>query len=217
MSQAPGAQWRIAPRLYLGTPPMAEPAELQAAVTDALAAAHVAAVLLRLAPADERTLINRIKAIAPAVQSRGAALVIDGLPDLVVRAGADGAHVTGIEPLRAAVSRLKPDRIVGAGGLASRHDAMTAGEAGADYVMFGEPDAAGRRPSFTAVTERVAWWAELFEIPCVGWAERIEEVEELCTAGADFIAVEAAVFADPRGAATAIADIASRLSLRGPA
>ena len=47
---------------------------------------------------------------------------------------------------------------------------MVAAEAGADYVMFGEPDAAGERPGFAAIEERVAWWAEVFEAPCVGYA-----------------------------------------------
>ena len=60
---------------------------------------------------------------------------------------------------------------------------MLAAEAGADYVMFGEPDAAGERPSFEAIEERVAWWAEVFEIPCVGFAAAPEEVAPLATAG----------------------------------
>src|SRR5690606_4049973 len=111
----------------------------------------------------------------PVVQGAGAALLLEGRPDLVARAGADGAHLTGIERLNAAVGMLKPDRIAGCGGLATRHDAMTAAEASADYVMFGGPDAAGQRPSFTAVLERVAWWAEVFEVPCVGYAETLDE------------------------------------------
>ncbi len=217
MVEAPRRQRRLAPRLYLATPAVENPAALQELLADALAAADIAAVLVRLAPADERTLINRVKAIAPLVQDRGAALLIEGHPGIVARAGADGTHANGAAELQAAISQLKPERIVGAGGLASRHDAMVAAEAGADYVMFGEPDTAGRRPSFTAVVERVAWWAELFEIPCVAWAERIEEVDELCAAGTDFIAVGDAAFSHPRGAAAAVADIAARLSLKAPA
>jgi thiamine-phosphate pyrophosphorylase len=72
--------------------------------------------------------------------------------------------------------------------------------------MLGEPDSGGRRPSGPAIVERVAWWSELFEIPCVAYAERFEEMGELCTAGADFIAVGDAAFADPRGCALALAD-----------
>ena len=90
---------------------------------------------------------------------------------------------------------------------------MIAGEAGADYVMFGEPDASGRRPSFDAVAERVAWWAELFEIPCVGFATSLDEVRPLASAGADFVAVGNCIFDDERGDAAAVADAARRLAL----
>src|SRR5215831_9930126 len=166
---------RPAPRLYLVTPP--DPAAVAPeALAHALGVADIAAVLLRLPGADERGQINHAKALAPAVQDKGAALLLDGHPELAARAGADGAHLTGIAALKDALATLKPARIAGCGALASRHDAMLAGEAGADYVMFGEPDASGRRPSFQAVAERVAWWAELFEIPCVGFAASLDEV-----------------------------------------
>ena len=96
-------------------------------------------MLLRLAEADERTLINRAKQLAEIVQRRDVALLLDGRPGIVARAGADGAHLFGTDAFTAALSFLKPDRIAGAGGLSSRHDAMLAAETGADYVMFGEP------------------------------------------------------------------------------
>ena len=112
-------------------------------------------MLLRLKPTDQRTMISRIKALAPAIQNAGAALLLDGHVELVARAGADGAHLTGIAALEDALPSLKPDRIAGVGGLATRHDSMTAGELGADYVLFGEPDAKGQRPSVEAIAERL--------------------------------------------------------------
>ena len=149
----------------------------------------MAAVLLRLLEADDRTLINRVKALAPVVQGKGAALVLDGHAELVARAGADGAHLADIDAFNAALATFRPDRIAGCGGLNSRHDAMLAAEAGADYVMFGEPDAAGRRPALAAIIDRLGWWAELFEAPCVGFAGAPDEVEPLAGAGADFVAL----------------------------
>src|SRR5207302_8134253 len=139
----------------------AEAVELEGRMIDALGAVDVAAVLLRVPASDDRTLINRAQVLAPIVQNAGAALLLDGHPDIVARAGADGAHLTGIDAFSAAESTLKPERIAGCGGLTTRHDAMRAGEGGADYVLFGEPDRAGRRPSFDAVAERLAWWAEV--------------------------------------------------------
>ncbi len=138
------------PRLYLVTPPLGEPAAFARGLDAVLAAGDVAALLLRLDDADERTLINRAKDVAAIVQPRGIALLLDGRPEIAARAGADGAHLTGIAALTAAIGALKPGRIAGAGGLKSRHDAMLAGEANADYVMFGEPDRHGRRPPFAA-------------------------------------------------------------------
>ena len=102
-------------------------------------------------------------------------------------AGADGAHVNGLAALEEALPSLKPDRIAGVGGLATRHDSMTAGEKGADYVLFGEPDADGKRPSMDAVAERLDWWAELFEPPCIGYAASRDEAHAFVLAGADFI------------------------------
>ncbi len=131
-------------RLYLFTPLLNDPAAFLPELDLALGAGDVAAVLVRLAPADEHTLIARAKTVAAAVQRRDVAVLLDGHADLVARAGADGAHLTGVDTFAAALALLKPERIAGAGGLRSRHDAMLAAETGADYVMFGEPPSPAR-------------------------------------------------------------------------
>ncbi len=195
------------PRLYLATPDVDDPSSLVASLPGLLAGADVAAVLLRLKPADQRSMISRVKALASAIQDRGAALLLDGHVELVARAGADGAHLTGIEALQEALPTLKPDRIAGVGGLATRHDSMAAGELGADYVLFGEPDARGQRPSVEAIAERLQWWAELFEPPCVGFAVSREEAYEFAAAGADFVLVGDFIWNDSRGAAAALKDV----------
>ena len=183
---------------------MDDPSALVTGLPALLAGADIAAVLLRLAVTDQRTMMARIKTLAPAIQNAGAALLLDGQSldnhvELVARAGADGAHLTGIAALEEALPSLKPDRIAGLGGLATRHDFMLAGELGADYVLFGEPDAGGQRPSVDAVAERLDWWAELFEPPCIGYAASREEAYEFARAGADFVLVDEAVWADARG------------------
>jgi len=210
-SPPPTERQRPAPRLYLVMPPLAEPARLQDPLEAALAAADIAAVLLTFAPGDERTAINHVKAMAPLVQDKGVALLLDNQPDIVARAGADGVHIAGVERLKEAIESLKPDRIVGAGQLKSRHEAMLAGEAGVDYVLFGEPDLSGRRPAFAAIVERVEWWAEVFEIPCVAFAASLVEVAPLVAAGADFVAIGDCIWQDPRGPAAALAAAADCL------
>jgi thiamine-phosphate pyrophosphorylase len=202
---------RPLPRLYLATPVVDDPSALVASLPALLAGCDVAAVLLRLKPADPRSMISRIKAFAPAVQDAGAALLIEGNAELVARAGADGAHLTGIEALQEALLTLKPDRIAGVGGLITRHDSMAAGEAGADYVLFGEPDGREGRPSTEAIAERLQWWAELFEPPCVGFAATFDEAREFAGAGADFVLVGDLIWADPRGPAAALMDVSQAI------
>src|SRR5581483_3061972 len=133
LQQADGK--RTTPRLCLLTPPIDDASAFAGPLKGALPAADVAAVLLRLASAAERDLINRVKALAPIVQDAGIALVLDGHPEIAARAGADGAHLTGVAAFSAAVESLKPARIAGCGGLKTRHDAMLAAERGADYVL----------------------------------------------------------------------------------
>ena len=195
-----------APRLYLATPVIEDPAALVASLPALLAKADVAAVLVRLKMTDQRTLISRIKALVPAIAPSGAAVLIEGHAELVARGGADGAHMIGIEAVEDAMESLKPDWIAGVGGLPTRHDSMAAGEAGVDYVLFGEPDAKGERPSVDAIAERLQWWAELFEPPCVGYAASLDEAREFAAAGADFVLVGDFIWADPRGPVAALMD-----------
>jgi thiamine-phosphate pyrophosphorylase len=183
------AEPRPQTRLYLITPAIADAAAFAPQLAAALEAADIAAVLLRLASGDERALINRVKQLAPICQEHDAALLLEGHSDLVARGGADGAHLTGVQAFTEALETLKPERIAGCGGLEMRHDAMLAAEQGADYVMFGESDVGGRRPAFETIEERVAWWAEVFEAPCVAFAGGIDEIGPLVAAGADFVAL----------------------------
>ena len=209
---------RPAPRLYLVTPRLADPESFSSALAAALGAGDIAAVLLRLEAADHDTLVGRIKAIAPAVQDTGAALLIDGPPAIVRASGADGAHLPHVTALAEAIPRLKPDHIAGCGGLESRHDAMTAGELGADYVMFGEPDAQGGRAPSATVLERASWWAELFVAPCVAWAATLDEVGALAAARADFVAIGNGdmLWTDSAGPAAIVAAALARLKVAEP-
>ena len=213
MSKSPA---RPRPRLYLVTPPVDDTAPLLRDLDAVLGAGDVAAVLLRLADSDERGLINRAKAVAAAVQRREIALLLDNRPDIVGRAEADGAHIAGIEAFAASLATLKPQRIAGAGSLRSRHDAMLAGENGADYVMFGDPDRRGHRPPFEAIEERLQWWSELVEIPCIGYADHPDEVAALARTGADFVALGEWIWTEPKGVAAALAAAAENLAAAIP-
>ena len=132
-----------------------------------------------------------------------------------LRGGADGIHVAG-DPARLGGlrERLGGGRILGAGGLRSKHDAMTAGEGGVDYVMFGEPRPDGLLPPIAAVAERAAWWAEIFETPCVAYAPTLEALARLARTGAEFVALGDAVWDHPDGPAAAVRAALDALAAR---
>ncbi len=205
---------RPQPRLYLVTPPLADSAGFPDALEAALGAADVAAVLVRIADDSESTQIKRVKAIATAIQNVEAALILDNRPDLVARARADGAHLRGIEAFEAAVGELKPNGIAGAGEMLTRHDAMLAAERGADYVMFGEPDSSGHRQPFDLILERIEWWQDVFQTPCVGFAASLDEVPLLARTGADFVALGDFVFDGKRTASDIVAEAAAALVIQ---
>jgi thiamine-phosphate pyrophosphorylase len=190
-----------ATRLYLITPPLAEAGAFAPLLEAALEAGDIACVLLRtqaLAASDVKKIIT---ALAPLAQNHEAAVLVAD-PQLAARCDADGVHVVGLGPaLEAALSAMKPDRIVGISGLFSRHEAMLAGESGADYLMFGGPE---KLEDAASILERVAWWAEIFTLPCVAYAQTLADIGPLADAGADFIALDDAVWQHQQGAAAAI-------------
>jgi len=200
----------IKPRLYLITPPVADAENFAPALEAALDAGDVACVLLRFAPPDEGSRKKICRLLAPLAQDRGAALLLADDVQLVARAGADGAHMTGPgENFDAAMQSLKPERIVGLGGLATRDEAMEAGEKDIDYIMFGDLEPGGE--SAESVLERAAWWAEIFNVPCIGVAHDLAEVASLAKTGVEFVALGPMVFSDPRGSAAAVAQAQAAL------
>ncbi len=184
-------------RLMLVTPPVEDAEAFAFRLMQAMAGGDIAAIVLRLAPGDDRSRIERVKRLAGPVQANSVALVVEDNAVVATRGGADGVHLTGgPEAVAEARSSLKNERIIGAGSLRARHDAMDAGEAGVDYVMFGEPRPDGSVPPLPAVVERAGWWAEIFETPCVAYAPDAEAVAALAETGAEFVALGAWAFED---------------------
>ena len=203
-------------RLYLISPALADAESFMPALEAALAAGDVACVLARFASPDEGTAKKIVRALLPMVQDHGAALLVEGDPKVAVRTDADGVHVRGQgdqleEQLGDAIETLKPDRIVGAGGVKTRHDSMAVGELEIDYVMFGDPSPDGWTPLLEQVIERVSWWTEIFTVPCVGFAPQLEDVQTISEAGADFVALGDCVWNDPRGPGAAVAQAQAAL------
>lgn len=190
----------MVPQFYLITPPIDDAMAIRPSLAAAIGTGALAVVLVKIAAgADVKRIATALKTL---IQDAGIAMLVEPTEDLrlVARLGLDGVHVpapgTG---LRGALEALKPERIVGIGGLKARHDAMEAGEMDVDYVMFGEPRADGSIPPLPQVAERAEWWASIFQTPCIAYAPDLEAIATLATTGAEFLALGPWVFemADP--------------------
>lgn len=197
-------------RLMLVTPELAETEAFLPSFQAALAAGDIAAVVIRLSPADDRTRIARAKPLVAAAQEAGAAALISGqsIEDILGKSGADGIHVLAAADAFEAIERFAPEKIVGCGPLASRDEAMEVGEKGADYVMFGRDG-----EPFDATLDRVSWWVPIFQTPCVGFAPEIEDVSALAAENAEFAALGEAVWRHADGPAAAVAAAVSMIAL----
>lgn len=154
----------MSPQLFLIVPPDAAPAETLAALKRIAATTEIPALLLRRGDMAENAYKTMVKAVAPGAQALGAAVLVEGEPRLVRLLGVDGLHVSGgIKAVRDAVAVLKPNLIVGAGDIGSRHDAMQKGELDIDYILFGPLSGAISQDE----REMARWWAETMEIPSV--------------------------------------------------
>jgi len=193
-------------QLYLMTPAGVGAGTLDPLLKAALGAGPVACVLLDKAACDGDP--AALAALVQLIQRHDAAALVQA-QDAAKRAGADGVHLShpGEEAeaeIATAIKQAKAIGIVGAGALQTRHQAMDMGERDVDYVMFGEPEGEGDLPSAEAVLARVAWWAEIFTVPCVVYARKLDDIPALVAAGADFIALRDAVWSDPRGVTVAM-------------
>ena len=197
--------------LYLVTPLLsaAEADAFGKIFAEALEAAPIACALVRFALGSGAHAKAIVAPLLRPARDADCALLIENDARLAARLGADGVHVAGDrEDLVEAIKSLKPERIVGAGSLRTRDEAMTAGEMGADYVMFGEPHTGAQTvglASLVSLTERVVWWAEIFETPCVAYADTVAAAGALAEAGADFVALGDAIWNSP-SPATAVGE-----------
>lgn len=199
-------------RLMLITPELGDIEAFEPMFEAAMAAGDVSAVVIRLAPADERSRLSRAKALVQIAQAEGAAALLcgEGVEDIVGKSGADGIHVPSPDgDVKDIVERFRPEKIVGCAP-ETRDGAMSAGEAGCDYVLFG--DDVGGKP-FSATIERVDWWVPIFETPCVGVAQSFEDVATLAGLDAEFAALGQALWRHADGPAVAVTQVRSILSL----
>jgi thiamine-phosphate pyrophosphorylase len=195
-------------RLYLITPPaLPDPAAFAATLAAALDAGDVAALQIRLKEADDETLRRVVDALRPVAQERDVAVLLNDRPDLAAETGCDGVHI-GQEDMPYAEARrlVGADAIVGVTCHDSRHLAMEAADAGADYVAFGAFYPTETKEAKTSADpDLLRWWQDMMTVPCVAIGGITpDNAAPLVAAGADFLAVCGGVWAWPAGAEDAI-------------
>lgn len=194
-------------RLYLITPPRLDAAAFSSVMAQALDAGDVAAVQLRLKDVSDDDIRQACDILRPVVQAREAAFLLNDRADLAAEMGCDGVHIGQSDcPYRTARRLVSDNAIVGVTCHASRHLAIEAAEAGADYVAFGAffPTATKVAPT-AADPEILEWWSTMMTVPCVAIGGlTVANCAAVIEAGADFLAVSAGVWDHPEGAAAAV-------------
>jgi thiamine-phosphate pyrophosphorylase len=193
-------------RLYLISPPRLSAANFLGPLKEALKGGDVASFQLRLKEASDDEIRRAVDTLRPVVQSAGTAFILNDRPDLAAELGCDGVHVGQEDASYAEARRLLPNGIVGVTCHDSRHLAMEAAEAGADYIAFGAffPTQT-KEPKTRADIDLLRWWNEMMVVPCVAIGGiTVQNAPLLVEAGADFLAVSAGVWEHPDGPAEAV-------------
>jgi thiamine-phosphate pyrophosphorylase len=193
-------------RLYLISPPKLSAANFSGPLRAALDGGDVASFQLRLKGVSDDEIRRAVDLLQPMVQGAGAAFILNDRPDLAAELGCDGVHVGQEDASYAEARKALPKGIVGVTCHDSRHLAMEAGEAGADYIAFGAffPTQT-KEPKTQADIELLRWWADVMTVPVVAIGGiTIANAPALIEAGADFLAVSAGVWDHADGPESAV-------------
>jgi thiamine-phosphate pyrophosphorylase len=204
-------------RLYLITPPKL-PADFADRLALALDAGDVACLQLRLKESSDDAIRRAADALMPVAQKHDVAFLMNDRADLAKATGCDGVHL-GQEDTGYAEARrlLGPAAIIGVTCHDSRHLAIEAAEAGADYVAFGAFFPTQTKAAKGAADiELLRWWSEIMTVPCVAIGGITPaNCASLIEAGADFLAVVSAIWDHPQGAGVAVREFARVIAASG--
>ena len=193
-------------RLYLITPPKLEPRAFAETLKRALGAGDVASLQLRLKDVSDDEIEQAVNALMPIAQAADVAFILNDRPDLAKKFGCDGVHVGQEDASYAEARAAMGAGIVGVTCHDSRHLAIEAAEAGADYVAFGAFFPTMTKEAKThADLDLLTWWSEVMVVPCVAIGGiTVENAKPLVQAGADFLAVSSGVWSHPQGPGAAV-------------
>jgi len=205
-------------RLVLIVPEGDDTADVARQLEEALSGGDVASVILPQYGLDDQAFQKRAETLVPIIQAAGAAAIIAGDSRVAGRVRADGLHLAGsLADLEEAIRKFVPKLIVGAGGVADRHQALEVGELRPDYIFFGKLDGDIKPEAHPKNLALGEWWASMVEIPCIvmGGSDAASALA-VAEAGAEFVALRGAVFSNPEGTAKAVAEVNAILDEKAP-
>ena len=191
------------PQLYLVTPPAFDLDQFPDRLARVLDGADIACLRLAMATRDADTVARAADALREIAHARDIAIVIADHVVLAERLGLDGVHLgDAAKSVRSARKTLGPDAVVGCHCGHSRHDGMTAGEAGADYIAFGPVGATGLGDGRVAEDDIFEWWSQMIELPVVAEGGLTPERVAALAPHTDFFAIGEEIWAadDPLAA-----------------
>lgn len=210
MTNAPPARCRIV---------LVAPRDLTVETLNAvLAAGDVASIIIPAHDRDVDLFQSQAEPLVKAAQEKGVAAVIAGDLRVATRIGADGVHVEGSPAeLADAIEKFQPRLMVGVGGVTTRDQALEMGEAQPDYIFFGRFGFDAKPDPHPRNLNLGEWWAQMIQIPCIVQAGAdLESVRDVAATGADFVALDAAIFAEGRDPAAEVARANELLDLHAP-
>jgi thiamine-phosphate pyrophosphorylase len=193
-------------RLYLISPPKLSAANFLSPLREALKGGDVASFQLRLKHVSDDEIRRTVDLLRPAVQAHGTAFILNDRPDLAAELGCDGVHVGQEDASYGEARAALPNGIVGVTCHDSRHLAMEAADAGADYIAFGAFFPTKTKEAKTSADiDLLSWWSEIMVVPVVAIGGiTIANAPPLIEAGADFLAVSSGVWEHPDGPQNAV-------------
>ena len=212
MTKDKKGQARARTRLYLITPPQLDPQDFAPLLNDTLAAGDVASVQLRLKGEDNRPVADcvieaAVLALMPVAHKHDVAFILNDDPALAAKLDCDGVHI-GQDDMTYGAARtvMGDDKIIGVTCHDSKHLAMEAGEAGADYVAFGAfYETQTKQAKTQAGPDILSFWQQFVELPCVAIGGITpDNAAPLVEAGADFIAASGSIWGHAEGATAAV-------------
>jgi len=193
-------------RLYLISPAKLSAANFLSPLREALKGGDVASFQLRLKHVSDDEIRRTVDLLRPAVQAHGTAFILNDRPDLAAELGCDGVHVGQEDASYGEARAALPNGIVGVTCHDSRHLAMEAADAGADYIAFGAFFPTKTKEAKTSADiDLLSWWSEIMVVPVVAIGGiTIANAPPLIEAGADFLAVSSGVWEHPDGPQNAV-------------